>query len=154
MKKIGKRTVVLASGTFDLIHYGHVRYLEEAKRTGGDNSRLVVLVTRDRTVEKLKGRKPILPEDQRRAIVEALKPVDEAMLGLYEMDPGAVIEEVRPDIIALGYDQSSELESQIEQAIKKHGWKIDVIRIGRFGREELNSSSEIRRRIVEVRQKP
>jgi len=131
MKKIGKRTVVLASGTFDLIHYGHVWYLEEAKRIGGDNSRLVVLVTRDRTVEKLKGRKPILPEDQRR-----------------------VIEEVRPDIIALGYDQSSELESQIEQTIKKHGWKIDVIRIGRFGREELNSSSEIRRRIVEVRQKP
>ena len=51
-KKDGK--VVLASGTFDLLHLGHVKYLEEAKKTGGPNAKLVVIVARDKTVEKRK----------------------------------------------------------------------------------------------------
>ena len=73
--------IVLASGVFDLVHYGHVRFIEEAKKIGGEGSRLVVIVARDKTVQKLKGRKPIISEDQRRAVIESLKPVDEAILG-------------------------------------------------------------------------
>ena len=75
---------VLTSGAFDLIHYGHIRLLEEAKKLGGPDTRLVVIVARDETISCNKGRPPVIPEDQRRAVVEALKVVDEALLG-YEI---------------------------------------------------------------------
>ncbi len=65
-----KRKVVLASGVFDLLHLGHVRFLEEAKRSGGENAKLIVIIARDSTVEKTKGRKTIMSEDQRCALVE------------------------------------------------------------------------------------
>jgi len=55
--KAGKKKVVLASGTFDLLHFGHVKYLEEAKKAGGKNAELIVIVARDSTVEKRKGKK-------------------------------------------------------------------------------------------------
>ncbi len=66
--KQGKKKVVLASGVFDLLHLGHVRFLEEAKKAGGENAELVVIIARDSTVEKTKGKKPIMSEDQRRAL--------------------------------------------------------------------------------------
>ena len=64
---------VLTSGAFDLLHYGHIHLLEEAKKLGGPNSRLVVIVARDETINRLKGKPPVIPEDQRRAVIEALK---------------------------------------------------------------------------------
>jgi FAD synthetase len=66
---VTKKKIVLASGTFDLLHLGHVRFLEEAKKAGGKNAELVVIVARDSTVKARKGKKPIMPEDQRRALV-------------------------------------------------------------------------------------
>ena len=98
-------TTVLTSGAFDLIHYGHIRLLEEAKRFGGPDSCLVVIIARDETVRRLKGRNPTFPEDQRRALVEALAPVDEALLGYEDLDMASVIEKVKPDIIVVGHDQ-------------------------------------------------
>ena len=68
-----EKKVVLASGVFDLLHLGHVRFLEDAKRAGGKNAKLIVIIARDSTVEKTKGRKPIMSEDQRCALVESLK---------------------------------------------------------------------------------
>ncbi|MEM2996141.1 MAG: adenylyltransferase/cytidyltransferase family protein, partial [Candidatus Bathyarchaeia archaeon] len=141
-------TVVIASGVFDLLHYGHIRFLEEAKRVGGPESRLVVIVARDETVLRLKGRRPVIPEDQRRALVEALKVVDEALLGYEDMNLEAVIEKIKPDIIAVGYDQE-EIEREVKRIIDERGLNLRVERIGRFGSEELNSSSKIKRRIVE-----
>lgn len=141
-------TVVLASGVFDLLHYGHIRFLEEAKRLGGPDSRLVVIVARDETVLRLKGRRPIIPEDQRRALVEALKVVDEALLGYEDMKLEAVIERVRPDIIAVGYDQE-EIEKEVRRIVTERNLNLRVERIGRFGDDELNSSSKIKRKIVE-----
>ncbi|MEM1581443.1 MAG: adenylyltransferase/cytidyltransferase family protein [Candidatus Bathyarchaeia archaeon] len=143
-----KIKVVLAEGTFDLLHYGHVYYLTGAKRAGGENSRLIVIVARDKTVEKLKGRKPVIPEDQRRAIVEALKVVDEAILGFEEMDMVRVIEKIKPDIIALGYDKE-EIEKNLKKYIEEKKLGIEVIRIGRFEGKEPISSSDIRRKIIE-----
>lgn len=139
---------VLASGVFDLLHYGHVRFLEEAKKFGGSDARLVVIVARDRTVEKLKGRRPIIPEDQRRALVEALKVVDEALLGYEDMNLEAVLERIRPDIIAIGYDQEG-IEREVKRIVEERGLEIKVARIGRFGDEDLSSSSKIKRKIVE-----
>ncbi len=140
---------VLASGSFDLVHYGHVRFLEEAKKAGGKDARLVVIVARDKTVERLKGNKPVIPEDQRRAVVEALKPVDEALLGFENMSIIDVVLQLKPDIIAVGYDQN-----YIEEEVKRIGimqsLDFEIIHIGRFGPSDLNSSSKIRRKIVEM----
>jgi len=140
--------VVLASGAFDLLHYGHVHYLRNAKKAGGDNSKLIVIVARDRTVEKLKGAKPVFPEEQRRALVESLKIVDEAILGYEDLDMLRVIEKVKPDIIALGYDEEK-VEEELQKLIAEKNLDVRVVRVTRFGEEDLTSSSKIKRKIVE-----
>jgi FAD synthetase len=143
-----KRKIVLASGVFDLLHLGHVKFLEEAKKAGGKNAQLIVIVARDSTVEETKGRKPIIPENQRRALVESLKVVDEAVLGLEEFDIGNVIENIKPNVIALGYDQA-EMEQRVKSYVDKNNLNVKVIRVGKFEADELNSSSKIRQKIVE-----
>jgi len=139
---------VLTSGVFDLIHYGHIRLLEEAKKLGGEGSRLVVIVARDETINKLKGKPPVIPEDQRRAVIEALKVVDEALLGYEDINMLKVINLIKPNIIAVGYDQQN-IEGMTNEAIKTQKLPIKVIRLGRFGKTDLNSSSKIKRKIVE-----
>ena len=148
MEKNKKRKVVLASGVFDLLHYGHVYYLSNAKKAGGENAKLVVIVAKDKTVEKLKGSRPIIPEDQRRALVESLKVVDEAILGYENMDMLRVIEKVKPDIIALGYDEEK-IESKLKRLISEKHLNIKVVRIGKFEEKELVSSSKIKKKIIE-----
>jgi FAD synthetase len=143
-----KKRVVLASGTFDLLHLGHVRFLEEAKKAGGKNAELVVIVARDSTVKARKGKKPVMPEDQRRALVESLKVVDEAILGLEDFSIDNVIEKIKPDVIAVGHDQDG-IEREVLKAVKKRKVAIEVVRIGRFGKRELDSSSKIVRKIIE-----
>ena len=143
------RKIVLASGTFDLLHFGHVRYLEEAKRAGGESAVLVVVVARDSTVLRRKGEKPVMSEGQRRALVEALRVVDEAVLGFEGFSIGRVIEKIKPDVIAVGHDQEG-VEREVRKVVAEKGLDIRVVRIGRFGKKELNSSSKIKRRIVEA----
>ena len=67
----------------------------------------------------MKGKKPIMSEDQRRALVESLKVVDEAVLGYEGLDIGEVIEKIKPDVIALGYDQA-EMEHEVKDYLSKH----------------------------------
>jgi FAD synthetase len=148
IQKPGKKTVVLASGVFDLLHLGHVKFLEEAKRTGGENVELIVVIARDSTVEQMKGRKPIMPEDQRRALVESLKVVDIAVLGFESLDIGEVIAKIKPDIIALGYDQQ-EMIRNVTEYINEHKLSVKVVRIGKFEEDALDSSSKIRQKIIE-----
>ena len=142
------KTIVLASGTFDLLHLGHVRFLEEAKKAGGNNTKLVVIVARDSTVKAQKGKTPVMPADQRRALVESLKVVDEATLGQEGVSIQQVIENIKPDIIAVGHDQYG-TEKQVLKAINENGLKINVAKIGKFGKQELDSSSKIVRKIIE-----
>jgi len=148
-KEMRKKRVVLASGTFDLLHLGHVRYLEEAKKAGGENAELIVIIARDSTVEKTKGKKPVIPEDQRRALVESLKVVDEAILGYENIDISKVVQKIKPDIIAVGHDQE-EIEREVQKAVMEKGLNIKIVKIGRFGKDELNSSSKIKRKIIEL----
>jgi FAD synthetase len=145
---VKKNKVVLASGTFDLLHLGHVRFLEEAKKAGGKDAELVVIVARDSTVKALKGKKPIMPEDQRRALVESLRVVDEALLGWEDFSIDKVIEKIHPDIIAVGHDQDG-IEKEVQKAIAEKKTAIEVAKIGKFGRQELDSSSKIVRKIIE-----
>jgi len=143
-----ERKIVLASGVFDLIHLGHVRFLEAAKKAGGPNAELVVIVARDATVEKRKGEKPVMPENQRRALVESLKIVDEAILGFEEFNMGMVIEKIKPDVIAVGHDQEG-IEQAVKRYVKEHGLCIKIVRIGKFEEDKLDSSSKIKQKIIE-----
>lgn len=146
--KKAKQKIVLASGVFDLLHLGHVRFLEEAKKAGGPNAELVVIIGRDSTVESRKGEKPIMPENQRCALVASLKVVDEAILGYEKFDVAKVVEKISPDVVAFGYDQLG-MERTVRDYVKQHGLKIKIVRIGKFSSDELDSSSKIKQRIIE-----
>ncbi len=143
-----EKKIVLASGVFDLLHLGHVKFLEEAKKIGGEKAELVVIIARDSTVKKTKGRKPIMAEHQRRALVESLKVVDAAVLGFEEFDIEDVIERVKPDVIAFGYDQV-DMEKYVQEYVNKNKLSIKVVRIRKFEEDALDSSSKIRQRIIE-----
>jgi FAD synthetase len=143
-----KKKIVLASGVFDLLHLGHVKFLEEAKKTGGKDAELIVIIARDSTVEETKGRKPIMSENQRLALVESLKVVDEAVLGFERFDIGDVIERIKPDVIALGYDQV-DMEQRVRKYVNSHKLNVKVVRIGKFEEDAIDSSSKIRQKIIE-----
>ncbi len=145
-----QKKIVLASGVFDLLHLGHVRFLEEAKKAGGSNAELIVIVARDRTVEQRKGRKPIVPESQRCALVASLRVVDKAILGYENFNMGEVIEKVKPDVIALGYDShAGSIEREVKDALTGKNLNIKVVKIGHFRQDELDSSSKIKQKIIE-----
>ena len=140
---------MLATGVFDLLHLGHLRFLEESKRKGGPRSRLVVVVARDKTVFRRKGKGPVIPEDQRRELVAALRVVDRAILGREEIDLLGILEEVKPDIVCVGYDQD-EIRVAVAELIRKKGLPIRVIRIRRFGPIGFNSSSKLKNRVAKA----
>ena len=139
---------MLASGVFDLLHLGHVKFLEAAKKSGGKNAKLIVIVARDRTVEKTKGRKPIIPENQRCTLINSLKVVDKAILGYEMLDIAEVINKMKPDLIVLGHDQKT-MEKNVKEYCYNNAVNIDIIKIGRFGEDALDSSSKILRKIIE-----
>jgi FAD synthetase len=144
----GKSNIVLAEGTFDLLHYGHVYYLVNAKKAGGENAKLIVIVARDKTVEIMKGNKPVIPENQRRAIVESLKVVDEAILGYEDMNMLKVIKKIKPGMIALGYDKK-ELEQKLKRFCIDNCIETRVLRMDKFEEKEIDSSTKIRKKIIE-----
>jgi FAD synthetase len=144
--KKGHRKIVLASGVFDLLHLGHVKFLEDAKKAGGPDAKLVVIIAKDSTAEKTKGKKPIMSEDQRRSLVESLKVVDEAVLGFEGLDIGEVIAKIKPDVIALGYDQA-EMENEVKAYLASRKVPIKAVRIGKFGENTLDSSTKIKQKI-------
>jgi FAD synthetase len=125
-----------------------VRFLEEAKRAGGKDAKLIVIIARDSTVEKTKGRKPIMSEDQRRALVESLKVVDEAALGYENLDIGEVIGQIKPDVIALGYDQAA-MEREVKDYVAKHKLPVQIVKTGKFAENALDSSSKIKQKIID-----
>ena len=145
---LARRKTVLATGVFDLLHIGHVRFLAGAKRRGGPGARLVVVVARDRTVLNRKGRRPILPEHQRRELVASLRAVDSAILGHQSLDMLGILNEVRPDIICVGYDQQ-EIKKAVKNIIKTAGLHIPVVQIPKFGPDGLNSSTKVKDRVAQ-----
>jgi len=117
---------VMATGTFDLLHTGHIYYLKEAKKLG---NKLVVVVATDSTVRKLK-HEPINPEEVRLNLIKELKVVDEAYLG-HEDDMYEIVEEIKPDIIALGFDQIHD-EDKIKSELKKRKISANIARLTEF----------------------
>ncbi len=119
---------VLAAGTFNLLHRGHVPFLDAATRLGDD---LVVVVATDRMVSGTKGYLT-LPARERATLVGSLRCVDKARIG-NEGDILRVLEEERPDIIALGYDQQLD-PARIKKRCAAIGLRCRVVRLPRFGK--------------------
>ena len=133
----------MATGTFDLLHMGHIYYLREAKKLGDE---LFVVVARDSTVRKLK-HEPVTPEEMRVGLIRELKMVDEAVLG-HEDDMYAVLKEIKPDVIALGYDQIHD-EEKIKKELKKRKLDAKVVRLPKYSKiEDLNGTRRIIGKII------
>lgn len=133
----------MATGVFDLLHPGHVSFLREAKRLGDE---LVVVVARDSTARRFK-HAPITSESSRIELVAALKPVDRAVLG-HEGDIYEILEEIRPDVIALGYDQIHDENRIVEECRKRGLPHTRVVRLPKF-EGDLDGTRKIVRRVAD-----
>jgi glycerol-3-phosphate cytidylyltransferase/FAD synthetase len=116
--------VVLAGGVFDIIHPGHIHTLNAAKDLGDI---LVVAIATDKTAEKMKKRIPLHNQDQRKMLVDALSVVDVGVVG-NEEDLFKTVDLIRPQIIALGYDQVHQ-EKFIIEGCKKINLDVTVARL-------------------------
>ncbi|MCJ7428978.1 MAG: adenylyltransferase/cytidyltransferase family protein [Candidatus Nanohaloarchaeota archaeon QJJ-5] len=114
---------ILANGTFDLLHPGHLHYLEESAALGEE---LIVVIARDSRAREKKNTL-LFDEQQRRDLVAALEPVDRAILGSNDSIFDTV-KKVDPSIITLGYDQDFE-KASLEDALDDRGFDTEVIRI-------------------------
>jgi D-glycero-beta-D-manno-heptose 1-phosphate adenylyltransferase len=134
-RRAGER-VTLANGNFDLLHVGHVRYLQGAKALGG---KLVVAINSDDSVRALKGEgRPVMPEHERAEIVAALADVD-AVVVFRELDVRAMIREIRPDVQAKGTDYTADSVPE-RDTVAEYGGRVEIV-----GDPKDHSTSEILR---------
>ena len=138
LTELGRKqiVVVLAGGVFDIIHPGHLFTLSSAKKLGDI---LVISIAKDETVKKLKNRYPLNREEMRQKLVGSLRVVDLALLG-GTTDMFKMIETVRPNVIALGYDQKHDTDELIKES-NRRGLQIKVVRFS--SSIENNKSSSI-----------
>lgn len=134
---------VMATGVFDILHLGHLHYLEESKKLGDE---LVVVVATDTTVRRRK-HEPITPEKMRCELVASLKPVDNAVLGKEGGDIFEIVKDLRPDIITLGYDQPFD-QQNLEKELAKRGLKVKVVRMPHLD-HDLDGTRKIIGKIIE-----
>ena len=135
---------VVATGTFDILHPGHVYYLEASRALGDE---LYVIVARDANVKRKPA--PVIPESQRLRMVQALKVVDHARLG-DERDMFAPIEAIRPDVITLGFNQHFDA-AKLTSLLRERGITAGVARIGAYEGEGYCSSRSIMESIIKQR---
>jgi rfaE bifunctional protein nucleotidyltransferase chain/domain len=134
-RRAGER-ITLANGNFDLLHVGHVRYLQGAKALGG---KLVVAINSDDSVRALKGEgRPVMPEQERAEIVAALADVD-AVVVFPEVDVRTIIREIRPDVQAKGTDYRADTVPE-RDAVAEYGGRVEIV-----GDPKDHSTSEILR---------
>jgi rfaE bifunctional protein nucleotidyltransferase chain/domain len=140
-RRTGER-ITLANGNFDLLHVGHVRYLQGAKDLGG---KLVVAINSDDSVRALKGEgRPVMPEQERAEIVAALADVD-AVVIFPELDVRAIIREIRPDIQAKGTDYTADSVPE-RDTVAEYGGRVEIV-----GDPKDHSTSELLRTRLSLR---
>ena len=137
---------VMAVGVFDLLHAGHLHYLEQAKSLGTE---LVVVVAHDDTVRSQK-HEPVTSQELRCRMVKGLKPVDEAIVG---NSPGTpifdILNVVKPNVIALGYDQKHSVDS-IRTGLDEHGFSdVELTRVAGLS-DDLDGTRKIIARILDL----
>jgi cytidyltransferase-like protein len=136
---MSSKKIVLAGGVFDIIHPGHIHTLTAAKALGDV---LVVAIATDKTAQKMKKMTPLHNQELRCELVSSLSMVDEAIIG-HEEDIFETVKEIKPDIIALGYDQIHQ-EKFISDGCKRISLDVEIVRL-QSPIPKL-SSSEIERR--------
>jgi rfaE bifunctional protein nucleotidyltransferase chain/domain len=135
-------SITLTNGNFDLLHVGHVRYLQAAKALGG---KLVVAINSDDSVRALKGEgRPVMPENERSEIVAALAAVD-AVVIFPEIDVRAIIGEIRPDVQAKGTDYTPDSVPE-RDVVAEYGGRVEIV-----GDAKNHSTSEIIRKQLSPR---
>ncbi len=136
----------MAVGVFDLLHAGHLHYLEQAKALG---NHLTVVVAHDDTV-RIRKHEPVTNHDLRKRMVEGLKPVDEAIVGNSpDVSIFEILPVVNPEIIALGYDQEH-AEDSIRQKLNELGYgAIKVTRVEGLS-DDLDGTRKIIARVLEL----
>jgi FAD synthetase len=138
-----KKAKVLVFGTFDIFHPGHEFFLKEAKKKGDI---LEVVVARDRTVERVKGRLPQNNENARLEKILSLECVDNAILGNLN-DPYEILSELKPNMIVLGYDQFS-FTRDLSKELKKRGLNSEILRLDKSFHPEIYKSSKLREVLI------
>jgi FAD synthetase len=142
--KIAKK--VLIAGTFDLIHPGHIYLINEAAKLGD----VYVIVATDKNRELYSGEAPIVPEEQRLAVIKSIKNVKGAKLGRHDNDTLKTVEEIKPDIVLLGPNQKYSIETLKKGLIDIGLNKVEVKRLeAYFEKYQLHSSSLIKQKIIE-----
>jgi len=118
-----KLTIAFANGAFDLLHVGHIRYLEGAKR---EADRLVVAINSDQSVRELKGpSRPILPEADRAELVSALRAVDYVVI-FDEPTVTPLLELLKPDVHCKGTDYTVDTVPERE-TVRAYGGRIAIV---------------------------
>lgn len=124
---------VLCTGTFDLLHPGHLNYFEQAKKYG---DYLIVVVARDSSAQA-EGKTLKFSEQERLAHVASQKIVDKALLG-NEGDKLKIVEQEKPDVICLGYDQKIS-EEKLKELLAKRGLQPKIVRAQAYQPEKYKS---------------
>lgn len=136
--RMTKKQIVI-TGTFDILHPGHVFLIREAAKLG----EVTVVIARDENVVHTKGHPVIIPEQQRLFMVEALKGVSKAVLGNPGSDFVSIIEELKPDVLMLGPNQDISM-NQVQNRLREKGLATRVIRLKElFDEFPLSSTSRI-----------
>ena len=124
LKKLSSKKIVLAGGVFDIIHPGHIHTLNAAKALGDV---LVVVIATDKTAQKMKKRSPLHNQELRRELVSCLSMVDVVIIG-DEEDIFETVKLVKPNLIALGYDQVHQ-EKFISDGCKRINLDVEIVRL-------------------------
>ena len=128
----------MAFGTFDILHPGHTHVLKAAKKLG---DHLTVIIARDATVLKVKGKKPVFNEKVRLRNLKALKIADKVRLGNLGNKYQVIIDE-KPDVIALGYDQKFFVDD-LKKFVDKN---VEIVRLKSY-KPNVHKSSKIRTKL-------
>ncbi len=123
-------------GVFDGIHQGHKHFLKEAKKLG---DKLIAVVASDEVVRTLKGRPPMKNVHERIEHVEKEDGVDEVIVGDDELGSWDIVKKVRPDVVAVGYDQKT-LKNDLENSLGEFGWHLEIETISAHEPHKYRSS--------------
>lgn len=133
---------VLLFGTFDLLHAGHIAFFKQGRKFG---DKLIVVVARDVNVKKTKGQLPLHTEKERLELLKHIDLIDEAVLGDAK-DVYKVIKKIKPDVIALGYDQIA-FTDKLQAKLTEFKLTTKIVRLKPF-QEKTKKSSKLKAHLL------